>query len=69
MNNKDVSANFFMSKYFFSESDFCMNTSHFFNTISKMFNNISLSSKKDETTAESGSPDVKNKRITTVTTF
>jgi len=32
----------FISKYFFSESDFCMITSHFLNPISKMFCNFLL---------------------------
>ena len=32
----------FISKYFFSESDFCTITSHFFNPISKMFCNFLL---------------------------
>ena len=33
---------FFISKYFFSESDFCMIIPHLFNPISKMFCNFSL---------------------------
>ena len=37
-----VVCEFFLLKYFFNESDFCMNTSYFFNPISKMFCNFSL---------------------------
>ena len=33
---------FFLSKYFFSESDFCTITPHFFDPITKMFCNFSL---------------------------
>ena len=33
---------FFLSKYFFSESDFCTITPHFFHPISKMLHNFSL---------------------------
>ena len=32
----------FLSKYFFNQSDFCTNASHFSNTISKTFHNFSL---------------------------
>ena len=33
---------FFLSKYFLNESDFCKNTPYFFNPILKMFCNFSL---------------------------